>query len=89
MWSYAVKFLGGYGYGKGSAVPIAALRPGVYATEVNILNCQNEDQDVRKLFYLLAKGDELLGREPKTSCCRHIPRPLTIAPIFMNYLRCR
>ncbi|HEV7409489.1 MAG TPA: hypothetical protein VGO01_13470 [Bradyrhizobium sp.] len=68
-WSYGVKFLCGYvKEGPPGVVPLTAaatLRPGIYATEVNILNHQGGPVTVHKYLYPLMRQTEPVGREPR------------------------
>jgi hypothetical protein len=67
-WSYAVKFICGYvKEGPPGVVPLTAaptLRPGIYATEVNILNYLDVPITVHKYLYPLMEHGEAAGREP-------------------------
>lgn len=69
-FSYGVKFLCGYVRESAPGVvpltPAATLRPGVYATEVNILNHHREPVTVHKYLYPLVRRSEPLGREPRS-----------------------
>jgi hypothetical protein len=68
-WSYGVKFLCGYvKEGPPGVVPLTAaatLRPGIYATEVNILNYHGGPVTVHKYLYPLMRQTEAIGREPR------------------------
>jgi hypothetical protein len=68
-WSYGVKFLCGYVKeappGVVPLTPSATLRPGIYATEVNILNYHGGPVTVHKYLYPLMRQTEALGREPR------------------------
>jgi len=67
-WSYGVKFLCGYvkeaSPGVVPLTPSATLRPGIYATEVNILNYHEFAITVHKYLYPLIRKTEAIGREP-------------------------
>jgi hypothetical protein len=67
-WSYGVKFLCGYiKEAPPGVVPLtslATLRPGIYATEVNILNYYQHTITVHKYLYPLMRKTEAIGREP-------------------------
>jgi hypothetical protein len=69
-WSYGVKFLCGYVKetppGVVPLTPAATLRPGIYATEVNILNYHNVPITVHKYLYPLMRKTEAIGREPRS-----------------------
>jgi hypothetical protein len=69
-YSYGVKFLCGHVKETPPHVvpltPNATLRPGVYATEVNILNYHGEPITVHKYLYPLMRQTEPLGREPRS-----------------------
>ncbi|HEX8500217.1 MAG TPA: hypothetical protein VF659_06450 [Pyrinomonadaceae bacterium] len=69
-YSYGVKFLCGHVKESPPHVvpltPNATLRPGVYATEVNILNYHNEQITVHKYLYPLVRQNEPFGREPRS-----------------------
>jgi hypothetical protein len=69
-WSYAVKFLCGYVKeappGVVPLTPAATLRPGIYSTEVNILNYHGFPITVHKYLYPLMRQTEALGREPRS-----------------------
>jgi hypothetical protein len=69
-YSYGVKFLCGYVRETPPHVvpltPNATLRPGVYATEVNILNYHGEPITVHKYLYPLMRQTEPMGREPRS-----------------------
>jgi hypothetical protein len=69
-WSYAVKFLCGYVKetppGVVPLTPVATLRPGIYATEVNILNYHGGPITIHKYLYPLMRQTEPIGREPRS-----------------------
>src|SRR5205085_11880991 len=69
-WSYGVKFLCGYVKetppGVVPLTPVATLRPGIYATEVNILNYHAGPVTVHKYLYSLMRQTEPVGREPRS-----------------------
>jgi hypothetical protein len=69
-WSYGVKFLCGYVKetppGVVPLTPAATLRPGIYATEVNILNYHGEPITIHKYLYPLMRNTEPVGREPRS-----------------------
>jgi hypothetical protein len=69
-WSYGVKFLCGYVKetppGVVPLTPVATLRPGIYATEVNILNYHGTPVTVHKYLYSLMRQTEAVGREPRS-----------------------
>ena len=69
-WSYGVKFLCGYVKetppGVVPLTPVATLRPGIYATEVNILNYHAGPVTIHKYLYSLMRQTEPVGREPRS-----------------------
>jgi hypothetical protein len=69
-WSYGVKFLCGYVKetppGVVPLTPAATLRPGIYSTEVNILNYHGTPVTVHKYLYPLMRQTEPVGREPRS-----------------------
>jgi hypothetical protein len=69
-WSYGVKFLCGYVKetppGVVPLTPAATLRPGIYATEVNLLNYHGGPITVHKYLYPLMRQTEPVGREPRS-----------------------
>lgn len=69
-YSYGVKFLCGHVRevppGVVPLTPAATLRPGIYATEVNILNYHGEPVTVHKYLYPLMRQTEPVGREPRS-----------------------
>jgi hypothetical protein len=69
-FSYGVKFLCGYVKetppGVVPLTPVATLRPGIYATEVNILNYHVGPITVHKYLYPLMRQTEPVGREPRS-----------------------
>jgi hypothetical protein len=69
-WSYGVKFLCGYvKETPPGVVPLTAgatLRPGIYATEVNILNYHTGPITIHKYLYSLMRQNEPIGREPRS-----------------------
>jgi hypothetical protein len=69
-WSYGVKFLCGYVKetppGVVPLTPAATLRPGIYSTEVNILNYRGTPVTVHKYLYPLMRQTEPVGREPRS-----------------------
>jgi hypothetical protein len=69
-WSYGVKFLCGYVKetppGVVPLTPGATLRPGIYATEVNILNYHTGPVTIHKYLYPLMRQMEPVGREPRS-----------------------
>ncbi len=69
-WSYGVKFLCGYvKETPPGVVPLTAgatLRPGIYATEVNILNYHTGAITIHKYLYSLMRQTEPVGREPRS-----------------------
>jgi hypothetical protein len=69
-FSYGVKFLCGYVKetppGVVPLTPAATLRPGIYSTEVNILNYHGTPVTVHKYLYPLMRQTEPVGREPRS-----------------------
>lgn len=62
LYSYSVKFVCGKAGDFGER-PI--VRPGMYATEINIHNYNWEDVSIRKHVLVLVRDGEAVGREPK------------------------
>jgi hypothetical protein len=69
-FSYGVKFLCGYVKetppGVVPLTPAATLRPGIYSTEVNILNYHTGAVTIHKYLYPLMRQTEPVGREPRS-----------------------
>lgn len=69
-FSYGVKFLCGYVKetppGVVPLTPAATLRPGIYSTEVNILNYHTGAVTIHKYLYPLVRQTEPVGREPRS-----------------------
>lgn len=69
-YSYGVKFLCGYvKETPPGVVPLSAaatLRPGIYSTEVNILNYHATPITIHKYIYPLMRQMEPVGREPRS-----------------------
>jgi hypothetical protein len=66
-WSYGAKFLCGFVKEVPPGVgPAVTLRPGIYATEVNILNYHATPVTVHKYLYPLMSHGEAIGREPRS-----------------------
>lgn len=69
-FSYGVKFLCGYvKETPPGVVPLSAaatLRPGIYSTEVNILNYHATPITIHKYLYPLMRQMEPVGREPRS-----------------------
>jgi hypothetical protein len=90
-WSYGVKFLCGYvKEAPPGVVPLTAaatLRPGIYATEVNILNYHNGPVTVHKYLYPLMRQTEALGREPR-SVGRRAEDAITLPPKTATFDDC-
>jgi hypothetical protein len=69
VWSYAAKFVCGYQRpaAAGQVVPgEPILKPGNYASEINIHNPAYKEVPLRKKFLVLVKGQEAV-REPQTT----------------------
>jgi len=68
-WSYGVKFLCGSvkeaSEGEVSRPAFTTLRPGMYATDINILNHNAREITVHKYLYLLVHKTRVMGREPR------------------------
>ena len=69
-WSYGVKIVCGHvratAPGTVPFTPHGTLRPGIYATEVNILNYHGEPISIHKYVYPLMRHGEANGREPRS-----------------------
>ncbi|NOK58475.1 MAG: hypothetical protein GFH27_549279n281 [Chloroflexi bacterium AL-W] len=63
QYSYSAKFVCGVQDNKD--VEDAVVRPGVYATEINIHNYQQQTVELRKRFFLLVENNKAVGREPE------------------------
>lgn len=63
LYSYSVKFVCGKNSPDGEEPGI--VRPGMYATEINIHNPQSETADIRKHFIILVEDGRAIGREPE------------------------
>lgn len=63
LYSYSVKFVCGKHSPDGEEPGI--VRPGMYATEINIHNPQSEVADIRKHFIILVEDGRAIGREPE------------------------
>src|SRR5512132_2466418 len=61
--SYSVKFV--CGIQDADELKVGMVRPGIYATEINIHNYNNTEVRVRKLVLPLVIGGEPQGREPR------------------------
>lgn len=69
MWSYSVKFVCGVQIPHLTdlqAVGEPPVKPGNYATEINIHNYQYREAKVGKKLLVLFDKNEAIGREPKT-----------------------
>ena len=77
LFSYSVKFV----CGRQEECPCGCtpVRPGVYATEINIHNHNNAPAAIRKLFIPLVLGGAVIGREPKTAGVKASDR-ITLPP---------
>ncbi len=62
-YSFSVKFV--CGKQGGDDPQQAAVRPGLYATEINIHNYQPTEVALRKQVIPLVVNDEVIGREPR------------------------
>ncbi len=64
-YSFSVKFVCGK---QGNFEPqVASVRPGFYATEINIHNYNNREVSIRKYFTPLVIYEDAIGREPRYS----------------------
>jgi hypothetical protein len=90
-WSYGVKFLCGYVKetppGVVPLTPVATLRPGIYATEVNILNYHTGPVTIHKYLYSLMRQTEPVGREPR-SVGRRAEDAITLPPKSATFDDC-
>jgi hypothetical protein len=90
-FSYGVKFLCGYVKEvPPGVVPLTAaatLRPGIYATEVNILNYHAGPVTVHKYLYSLMRQTEPVGREPR-SVGRRAQDAITLPPKSATFDDC-
>ena len=62
LYSYSVKFL--CGVQEDCACACSSVRPGVYATEINIYNPHSTEVPIRKQFVPVVFAGTVLGREP-------------------------
>jgi len=63
LYSYSVKFVCGAAKDESEH---GIVRPGLYATEINILNYHfDREADIRKSVFLLVREGKAVGREPK------------------------
>lgn len=63
LFSYSVKFV--CGFQNVDELDVGMVRPGVYATEINIHNYHDSAADVRKLVLPLVVEGKPRGREPE------------------------
>src|SRR5262245_26287405 len=63
LYHYSVKFVCGKQSPDGAE--LAIVRPGLYATEINIHNPNEAVVDIRKHFIILVEKGEARGREPE------------------------
>jgi hypothetical protein len=80
VWSYAAKFVCGYQRpaAAGQTVPgEPVVKPGNYATEINIHNPAYKEVPLRKKFLVLVRGQEAI-REPQTT------KPLTVTKMILG-----
>jgi hypothetical protein len=67
-WSYSVKFVCGYQpemkIDPGIAFSEPVVKPGNYATDININNPQGREQALVKLITVMVQGQEVVIREP-------------------------
>lgn len=67
-YSFSVKFVCGK---QGTDEPkLAAVRPGIYATEINIHNYNRREAALRKRVIPLVVNEDVIGREPRYSDIR-------------------
>ncbi len=69
LFSYSVKFVCGTQPEPGPKVPHACtpVRPGTYATEINIYNYNRQTAEIKKLFVPVVLSGEPIGREPRVA----------------------
>jgi len=80
VWSYAAKFVCGYQRPAAAGqVPPGepVVKPGNYATEINIHNPAYKEVPLRKKFLVLVRGQEAV-REPQTT------KPLTVTKMTLG-----
>jgi hypothetical protein len=80
VWSYAAKFVCGYqrSAADGQVLPgEPILKPGNYASEINIHNPAYKEASLRKKFLVLVRGQEAV-REPQTT------KPLTVTKMILG-----
>jgi hypothetical protein len=68
LFSYSVKFV--CGVQEDCACSCAPVRPGTYATEINIYNFQPVDVSIRKVVVPVVLAGAAIGREPRWSDVR-------------------
>jgi hypothetical protein len=80
FWSFAVKFVCGDASASSTSSGEPSLRPGSYATEINIHNpnYRGPVSVFKKVVLLIDKG-EPVGREPKTVEARIVTGPISLA----------
>ena len=70
LWSYSVKFVCGYQPGvsidPGVAFREPVVKPGNYATDININNPQGRELPLVKWITVMVQGQEVLAREPES-----------------------
>ena len=70
-WSYSVKFVCGYQpemkIDPGVAFSEPVVKPGNYATDININNPQGREQPLVKLITVMVEGQEVLAPSPAAS----------------------
>lgn len=67
-WSYSIKFVCGYQpelkFDPGTAFREPVVKPGNYATDININNPQAKELPLNKWITVMVQGEEVLAREP-------------------------
>ena len=67
-WSYSIKFVCGYQpelkFDPGVAFREPVVKPGNYATDININNPQAKELPLNKWITVMVQGQEVLAREP-------------------------
>jgi hypothetical protein len=79
-WSYATKFVCGYQRPAAAGAIVSGepvVKPGNYATEINIHNPAYKEVPLRKKFLVLVRGQEIV-REPQTT------KPLTVTKMMLG-----
>jgi hypothetical protein len=88
-WSYAAKFVCGFQRTATAAQPIPGepiVKPGNYATEINIHNPAYKEVPLRKKFLVLVNGQQVIREPQQTSPIKVIP--MTLGPDFATMDDC-